>query len=118
MNTPVHNVADADGDNSDNVLNQQSLGASPALDVASTMYRLGAERSNVRTDSPVVATAQRSTAEQQQQDFHTGGTTENVRPPLNMNELTTRDQANAALFSVLFLILRSNMTSREPSVQV
>ena len=52
MNTPVHSVADADGDDSDNVENQQGLaeqlqeaGASPALDVAATMYRLGTERS-------------------------------------------------------------------------
>ena len=66
MNTPVHSVAAADGDDSDNVENQQGLaeelqevGASPALDVAATMYRLGTERSNVRTDSPKLATAQR-----------------------------------------------------------
>ena len=59
MNTPVHSVADADGDDSDNVENQQVLaeepqeaGASPALDVAATTYRLGTERSNVRTYSP------------------------------------------------------------------
>ena len=82
MNTPVHSVADADGDDSDNVENQQGLaeelqeaGASPALDVAATMYRLGTERSNVRTGSPELATAQRATAEQQQQDSPTGGTT-------------------------------------------
>ena len=63
MNTPVHSVADADGDDSDNVENQQGLaeelqeaGASPALDVAATMYRLGTERSNVRTDSSELAT--------------------------------------------------------------
>ena len=63
MNTPVHSVADADGDDSDNVESQQGLaeelqeaGASPALDVAATMYRLGTERSNVRTDSPELAT--------------------------------------------------------------
>ena len=91
MNTPVHSVADADGDDSDNVENQQGLaeelqeaGASPALDVAATMYRLGTERSNVRTGSPELATAQRATAEQQQQDSHTRGTTEEVRNPLNM----------------------------------
>ena len=71
MNTPVHSVADADGDDSDNVENSQGLaeelqeaGASPALDVAATMYRLGTERSNVRTYSPELATAQRATAEQ------------------------------------------------------
>ena len=75
MNTPVHTVADADGGDSDNVENQQSLaeelqeaGASPALDVAATMYRLGTEHSNVRTDSPELVTTQRATAEQQQQD--------------------------------------------------
>ena len=91
MNTPVHSVADADGDDSDNVENQQGraeelqeAGASPALDVAATMYRLGTERSNVRTGSPELATAQRATAEQQQQDSHTRGTTEEVRNPLNM----------------------------------
>ena len=59
MNTPVHSVADADGDDTDNVENKQGraqelqeAGASPALDVAATIYRLGTERSNVRTDSP------------------------------------------------------------------
>ena len=111
MNTPVHTVADADGGDSDNVENQQGLteelqeaGASPALDVAAAMYRLGTERSNVRTDNPELATAQRATAEQQQQDSHIGGTTKEVRHPLNMNELTKWDQANAVLFSVLFLI--------------
>ena len=52
INTPVHSVADADGDDSDNVENQQGLadelqeaGASPALDVAAKMCRLGTERS-------------------------------------------------------------------------
>ena len=111
MNTPAHSVADGDGDDSDNVENEQGLaeelqeaGPSLALDVAAPMYRLGTERSNVRTDSPELATAQRVTAEQQQQDSHTGGTTEEVRTPLNMDELTKWDQANAALFSVLFLI--------------
>ena len=44
------------------------------------------------------------TAEQQQQDSHTGGATEEVRTLLNMNELTKWGQANATLFSVLFLI--------------
>ena len=95
INTPVHSVADADGDDSDNVENQQGLaeelqeaGASPALDVAATMYRLGTERSNVRSDSPELATAQRASAEQQHQDSHSGGTTEEVRPPLNMNKPT------------------------------
>ena len=64
MNTPVHSVADDDGDDSDNVENSQGLaeelqeaGASPALDVAATMYRLGIERINVRTDSPELATS-------------------------------------------------------------
>ena len=111
MNTPAHSVADGDGDDSDNVENEQGLaeelqeaGPSLALDVAAPMYRLGTERSNVRTDSPELATAQRVTAEQQQQDSHTGGTTEEVRTPLNMDELTKWDQANAALFSVLSLI--------------
>ena len=83
MNTPVHSVADADGDDTDNVENKQGraqelqeAGASPALDVAATIYRLGTERSNVRTDSPesLVATAQRATSEQQRQDSHTGET--------------------------------------------
>ena len=65
------------------------------------MYRLGTERSNVRSDSPELATAQRVTAEQQQ-DSHIGGPMEEVRSPLNMNELTKWDQANAGLSSVLF----------------
>ena len=97
----------------------QESRANPALDVAATMYRLGTERSNVRSDSPELATAQRVTAEQQQ-DSHIGGPMEDVRSPLNMNELTKWDQANAALFSVLFLItLRpagSLMSKFEPKI--
>ena len=51
----------------------------------------------------MLATTQRATAQQhQQQDSHIGGTAE-VRSPLNMTELTKWDQAKAALFSVLFL---------------
>ena len=65
------------------------------------MYRLGTERSNVGTGSPELATTRRATAEQQQHDSHAGGTAE-VRSPLNMNELTKWDQANAGLSSVLF----------------
>ena len=64
MNTPVHIVADADGDDWDNVENQQDLdeelqeaGASPALDITATIYRLGTERSTVRPDSPELATS-------------------------------------------------------------
>ena len=72
------------------------------------MYCLGTERSDVRTDNRVLATTQHATAEQQQQDSHIGRTTE-VRSPLNMTELTKWDQANASLFSVLFLI-----TTRPP----
>ena len=70
INTPVHSVEDADGDDTDNLAEQdqaeelQKAGASPALDIAATMHHLGTERSNVRTDSPVIATT-RTTAEQQ-----------------------------------------------------
>ena len=67
------------------------------------MYRLVTECINVRTDSPELATTQRATAEQQQQDSHIGGTAE-VRSPFNMTELAKWNQGNAALFSVQFLI--------------
>ena len=116
INTPIHSVEDADGDDFDNVENEQGLagelreaGANPALDVAATMHRLGTELSNVRTDSLELATTQRATAERQQQDSDTEGTAQ-VRSPLNMNELTKCNQGDAAMFSVL--------TSRELNVQV
>lgn len=112
MNTPVHSVDDADGDDTDNIQEQQGLAeelqeadGSPVLDNAATMYRLRSDRGNVRANSPALATTQRQTAQQQSQDFRTGGAAE-VKSPLNMAELIKRDRINAALLSVLFLLTR------------
>lgn len=68
METPVHSVEKADGDDTDNVQEQQGLveelqeaDGSPVLYIVATMYRLRTDRGNVRADSPALATTQPST---------------------------------------------------------